>query len=202
MPRPSASRQRIIEAAEARFVERGYGSTTIEGIARSAGVAVQTVYYGFGTKAAILAAVLDARIAGDHDPAPVIERDWVGLVEGAPDAAAAIEAVVGRAVEVVARAAPVYEVVARASTDPEIGRLLDRTRRARRTDQRRLVELLAGAGHLHPGLELDTAADAFYALVNEELHQLLVVDCGWDLGRFRAWTVEVVAAQLGVSRAR
>jgi AcrR family transcriptional regulator len=198
MPRTSRSRRPVVEAAEALFVAHGYASTTIEGIARQAGVAVQTVYYLFGTKPTLLAAVLDARIAGDHDPEPVIDRAWDDLVHGATGPAGAVEAVVARAVDIVARAAPVYAVVASAATDPEVGELLARTRRARRADQRRIVELLAEAGHLHPSVDVDTAADAFYALVNEELHQLLVVDCGWNLERFRAWTVAQVASSLGL----
>ena len=70
---------------------------------------------------------------------------------------------------------------------PRSARCSTRNRRDRRADQRRLVEMLAEAGHLRAGLDVDTAADVFYAVVNEEVFQLLVVDCGWDVDRFGSW---------------
>src|SRR5262245_43340991 len=69
-----ATRRRIREAAERLFVRHGYLSTTIEAIAAEAAVAVQTVYFVFGTKHALLAEVLDVATAGDEAPAPIRER--------------------------------------------------------------------------------------------------------------------------------
>ena len=91
---------------------------------------------------------------------------------------------------------PVYEVVRRAAADPEVGALLDANRRDRRADQRRLVELLAEAGHLRAGLEVDTRPTSSTPSVNEEVFQLLVVDCGWDLDRFGTWLGGMLADQL------
>lgn len=192
----SRSRERIIEAAARLFVDRGYVATTIEDIAGGAEVAVQTVYYVFGTKHSILAAVLDASIAGDHEPVPVIERPWVDRLRDETDVTAAVDDLVAELVTIIARAAPVYEVLCRAATDPDVGELFARTRRRRRTDQRNLVEALWRNGHLRADLDLNTAADIFYALVNEEIYLLLVADCGWDLERFRHWTTDVVRDQL------
>jgi AcrR family transcriptional regulator len=53
-----------VDAASRLFTERGYVATTVEAIARAAGIAPATVYQGFGTKQAILARVLDQAIAG------------------------------------------------------------------------------------------------------------------------------------------
>jgi AcrR family transcriptional regulator len=207
MPEPAAApdrrrersrrtRARVVEAATALFVEHGYLGTTIEAVAERAGVAVQTVYYVFGTKRALLAAVLDASIAGDAEPVAVLDRPWFDALATAPDAATAVERMVTAGVEIIARAAPVHEVVRRAATDAEVGALLDRNRAGRRSDQRRLVEVLAGAGHLRAGLDVDTAADVTYALLNEEVFQLLTVDCGWSLDRFRQWAIDLMVQQL------
>ena len=190
--RAGRSRERIIDAAAHLFVERGYVTATIEDIAAHAGVAVQTVYYVFGTKRNVLAAVLDTHIAGDHELVPVAEQAWVDDVAAATDPAAAIETLVAAAVGIIARAAPAYEVVRRAAADPEIGELLAQNRASRRADQRRLVEALWRGGQLRPDLDLDSAADVFYGLLNEEIYALLVVDCGWDLDRFRAWATDVI----------
>ena len=97
---------------------------------------------------------------------------------------------------ILARAAPIYEVVRRAAADPEVGALLDDNRRRRRDDQRRLVEVLRRSGHLRTGLDVDTAADVFYALLNEEVFLLLTADCGWDVDRFRRWATALMAHEL------
>ncbi len=194
--RSQRTRARVIDAAAQLFVDRGYLATTIEGVAERAGVAVQTVYYAFGTKRALLASVLDASIAGDVEPVPVVDRPWVESLASSPDAASAISLLVESAVDIVARVSPVYEVVRRAAADPDVGALLDDNRRRRREDQRRLVEILQQAGHLRPGLAVDTAADVVYGLVNEEVFQLLTVDCGWDVDRFRRWATALMLDQL------
>ncbi len=53
--RAAVTRRRILDAARHRFFEDGYAATTLKAIASEAGVAVQTVYAVFGSKAAILA---------------------------------------------------------------------------------------------------------------------------------------------------
>ena len=53
--RASVTRRRILDAARRRFYEDGYAATTLKAVAAEAGVAVQTVYGVFGSKAAILA---------------------------------------------------------------------------------------------------------------------------------------------------
>jgi AcrR family transcriptional regulator len=196
------TRARIVEAAARLFVEQGYLGTTIEAIANAGGIAVQTVYYVFGTKRNVLSAVLDATIAGDVEPVPVLERPWIDRLADEPEAARALELLVDDAMAIVARTAPIYEVVRAAAADPEVGILLTDNRRHRRADQRRLVEMLAAAGHLRADLDLDTAADVLYALLNEEIFHLLVVECGWDLARFRSWLTALLVDELIDSRPR
>src|SRR5512146_2651000 len=53
--RAAVTRRRILDAARRRFFEEGYAATTLKAIAAEAGVAVQTVYAVYGSKAAILA---------------------------------------------------------------------------------------------------------------------------------------------------
>ena len=185
-----------MDAAARRFVERGYLGTTMEAIADSAGVAVQTVYYVFGTKRNVLASVLDVQIAGNADTVPVARQTWVDEIAAVPHAHAALELLAERAVGILARAAPIYDVVRRAASDPEIAELLTANRAARRSDQRRLIELLGAAGHLRPGLDVETAADILYGLLNEEVFLLLTADCGWSTEQFGRWVTAVLVHEL------
>jgi AcrR family transcriptional regulator len=190
------TRAQIVAAATGRFIERGYLATTIDAVAADAGVAAQTVYYVFGTKRNLLAAVLDASIAGDGDQVAVLDRPWFEDLAEAPDAITAIERLVAEGVAILARAAPIYDVVRAAAADPEVSELLEANRRGRRDDQRRLVELLHAGGHLRRDLDVDTAADVVYGLLNEEVFLLLTRDCGWEQERFHGWVGTVVAQQL------
>src|SRR5688500_18974451 len=52
--RRAESEARLIAAASARFVERGYAATTLADVAEQAGLAARTVYVRFATKAELL----------------------------------------------------------------------------------------------------------------------------------------------------
>src|SRR5215211_3563003 len=113
--RSRVTRARVVDAAGRLFVEHGYVATTIEDVAERAGVAVQTVYYVFGTKPNLLSAVLDASIVGDVEPVPVVERAWVEALRDQHDITSAMERLVDDSVAILARTSRVYEVVRRAA---------------------------------------------------------------------------------------
>lgn len=194
--RSRRTRGRVIDAATQRFIDHGYVAATIGGVAEAAGVAVQTVYYLFGNKRTLLAAVLDASIAGDLEPVPIVERPFLDEVRNEPDATAALTRLVAETVTIVARAAPIYEVIRRASADPEVGALLEENRRLRREGQRELMAVLHRSGHLRPDVTLDSATDIYFGIMNEEVLQLLVGGCGWDVERFRRWTTTLMLREL------
>lgn len=191
--RSRRTRQRIISAAIDLFVQDGYLTTTIERIADHAGVAVQTVYYSFGTKRQLLAGALDASVAGDLDSHP-LQLPWVQLLRAEPDPVAALELLTTGAIEIVARAAPIYEVIRAGAADPEVAELLTDNRRERYLRQRDLVGILQDSGHLRT--DLDQATDTFYALVNEDVFQLLVGERKWDHDRYRRWVTSILRQQL------
>src|SRR3954451_23616995 len=117
--RSARTRARIVETAAGLFLAEGYLATTIEVVAEQAGVAVQTVYYVFGTKPNLLAAVLDVTIAGDPEPVPTLQRPWVEELRAETNHAQAVECLVDASVAIVARTSPVYEVVRQAAGDSE-----------------------------------------------------------------------------------
>src|SRR5215472_13049920 len=68
------TRRRVLDAATAVFLDRGYGGATIRAVAAGAEVSVPTVEALFGTKARLLKAAIDVAIAGDDEPVPVLDR--------------------------------------------------------------------------------------------------------------------------------
>ena len=141
-------------------------------------------------------AVVDVAIVGDEDGPPLIARAWAEELAQLTDADDAVGHLVRGSVEILARVAPIYEVLCRAATDPDVGRLFASVRANRRSDQQALVHTFAAAGHLRRGLDVDEAADIVYALVNEEVYLMLVGDCGWSLDRLRTWLTETLRQQL------
>ena len=59
----ASTRDLLIDAAERLFAAQGFEATTIRGITREAGVNVAAAHYHFGSKEALLRAVLDRYIA-------------------------------------------------------------------------------------------------------------------------------------------
>src|SRR6478735_10920326 len=74
--RARATQWRIVKAAFALFCERGYAGTTMAQIAEAAGVAVQTVYFSFHTKAAVLSRAYDFAVMGEGDPQVPWDQPW------------------------------------------------------------------------------------------------------------------------------
>uniref|UniRef100_UPI001C3F2E52 TetR/AcrR family transcriptional regulator n=1 Tax=Microtetraspora fusca TaxID=1997 RepID=UPI001C3F2E52 len=70
------TRRRILAAALELFVRDGYGATNLQDVADKAEVAVQTIYFVFGNKRALLKELVDVTIAGDDEPVAMMDRPW------------------------------------------------------------------------------------------------------------------------------
>jgi AcrR family transcriptional regulator len=197
-----ATRSAILDAARAAFIERGYGGSSIAGIAGRAGVSPETVYATFGTKRAILAALVDVSIAGDDEPIEISERDWVRELRNEPDRRRRVEILASNGRSILERRAPIDEVVhGAAAADPEIRSLLEAGRSARHAGQRELLGIVAGARGFRTGLTLDDAADTLFALGSPEVYLLLTVARGWSARRFEAWYADAIMSLLSDGQA-
>src|SRR5690554_2448277 len=68
------TRADVLAAAMALFAEQGWAGTTLAAIADEAGVSVETIYNGFGSKKALLREAFDVAVVGDAEPIPLAER--------------------------------------------------------------------------------------------------------------------------------
>ena len=88
--RARATRLRMIHAAQRVFIARGYAGARMIDIATEAGVAVQTVYFTFHTKAELLQACYELAVLGEDDPRPPPAQPWHTAMLDARDGRAAI----------------------------------------------------------------------------------------------------------------
>lgn len=185
------TRRRITEAATELFVDEGYVTTTVVGIAERAGVSPATIYQAFGTKQAILERALDVVIAGDDSPVAVLDRQWVRNATGEGDPRRRLELIVRGVTAIAARAAPLMEVLRdAAAVEPGLRVVLDERHRRRYESQRVMVDALIGGRSLRPPLTPRRAADIFFALVGHDMYRLLVRQRGWSISAWQRWVVE------------
>lgn len=191
------TRRRIVEAALALFLDRGYVATTVEAIARGARVAPATVYQAFGSKPAVLAAALDVAIAGDTQPLAVLDRDWVRAVGREPDPVRRLVRVVSHTTEIAARTAAIKEVIRdAAATEPDMRDLIHRDDEQRRRTQRALVDLIRRDRPPSGPAAARKAADSFSALMTSEAYALVVGRLGWTMAEWRRWLVRILQREI------
>src|SRR5689334_20644451 len=176
-----ANRQRMREAAQTLFTTRGYSATSMQAIADEAGMAVQTLYFTFRTKRALLSELLDVAIAGDDEPVPTLERPRVLAAIDNPDPVAQLRELAGIAREIYERVAPVLQVVAHAAPgDPEIHELWMTNNAQRAVVMERFITALATKTPLREGLDTSMAIDIALALQSPEMYQFFTTRRGWS----------------------
>jgi AcrR family transcriptional regulator len=187
------TRRRILDTARQLLVTNGYTGTTIEGIARAAGVSVQTVYNSIGNKAAVLATVYDTTLAGDDAPIPIAERPTFQamLAERSGRRCLARYAALGR--ELGERAAPLVATVWAEAGNPEVRALTDKAERQRARGAAAVARHVADRFGLAPGLTVDQAADILWTLTAPEAMIRLVQNRGWTWERYEAWLAKAMA---------
>lgn len=196
--RAKATRRRIAEAALVRFSGHGYAATTMDAIANDAGVAVQTVYFTFHTKAELLIEALTIAGGGPGAPEDVLARDWVAEVINAPTGPRRLALIVEHGNEIYRRVGPLLPAVqAAASVDPDVALawqgLVDR----RRHGMRRVVDdVFAQRRELRAGLDPGLALDLLFGLHRAEVFVAFTVECGWTVERFKAWQFVTLARAL------
>jgi AcrR family transcriptional regulator len=192
-----ATRGRIIAAATAQFVERGYGATLLEQVAEQAGVAVQTVYFHFGNKRTLLKEALDVAAVGDDEPVPLLQRPWLTEIQQEADPRRVIDLWLANGRSIIERVAPLMRVVRGATgTDPELAAQWDTNQRQTLTAHAVLAQLLAERGALKPGIDLEQARDIAFVTGNVETYLQFSDVCGWTLDQWQQRAGSILCAAL------
>jgi TetR/AcrR family transcriptional regulator, regulator of autoinduction and epiphytic fitness len=191
------TRRAILDAAATLFVEPGYAATPLTAIATEAGVAVQTVYKVFGSKQAILSALVDVTVAGDDEPVALPDRPFVADIRALAGARAKLDRFARHLAELHARQAQVMLALAAAATaDPEAATIWGKNADDRRTGMTLFAADLIATGEVRPEHTADTVADVLWLAMDVRNYDWLVRRRGWPAERFRRWYVDTVAAAL------
>lgn len=182
-----ATRRRIIEAAAALFLDRGYVPTTIDAIAEAADVAVETVYARFGNKASLMVAVKDAAVTEDGS-VPLAQRPELAGLAAETSQARQLEAAAALSRGMLERISPVFAVLRdAAAADGALCDALAADIDRRREFQKTLVGLVHARGPFGDGLCQEQAAETYSALANPDLYLLLTTHHRWTADQYQAW---------------
>lgn len=179
----------MVASATPLFVRDGYVETTMAGIAGAAGVAVQTLYLSFGSKAA----VLEAALAVEPDDQP---NEWLTVVRSEPAGPAALGRYVEHTAVQLDRRYPLDAVLRAAAADPEPAELLVRTRRAALAVHAQAVDELAEKPGFTTDISVQRATEITAALLSHETFGLLAVTQGWPLQDWTDWAAHHLAVDL------
>ena len=174
----AATRARVLRAAKTLFARNGYAATTIAALAEEAGVAAQTLYSAFGSKAAIAISVMEDAVISSG----IREANEAALRE--PDGEKAVRLVA-------AAGSRLY------SLEAELVRLLGAEVAAdfaRISNQHRLQDLTKLATS-SPGVaslfsskqDARRAAVATWAISGIETYDRLVLQAGWSHEEYEQW---------------
>jgi AcrR family transcriptional regulator len=193
------TRRDILATAGSLFRDRGYGGVTMPGIAGEAGVAVETLYRAFGSKAGLFRAVIEAAVAGGTTRAEVRveQRPAIRAVIEERDPRRQVAMYAATQPGIHRRSGPLLRALAGgAAADPELAALWREIEEARLQGQGRFVGMLAERGMLRPGLSVEEGRDGLWALCSVAVWDMLVETRGWSVEQYQAWLTEMLQGLL------
>lgn len=188
------TRRIILEAALSLFGSNGWAATTLTAVAEEAGVSVDAVYSGFGTKSALLMEVVETALVGDDEDAPMADRpDFAVLGEG--DLEERVRAGVRYTMATYQRSVPILQALREAGASDDVAQ-----ERSARFDRDRHELMSVGMTLMMDTAAPDEVTDAVWALVSPEVFVHLRDGRDWDWNRLEDFFVELT--QFAIDRAR
>jgi AcrR family transcriptional regulator len=187
------TRRDILAIAGALFRAHGYAGVSMPAIAGESGVAVETIYRAFGSKAGLFTAVIEAAVAGGAARAdvPVVERPAIRAIQEERNPRRQIELYAATQPGIHRRAGPLLRALsAAAASDAELRGLWEQIEVSRLHGQGGFVAMLADRGHLRHGLAVEEGRDGLWALTSLAVWDLLVTTRGWTAERYERWLAD------------
>lgn len=182
------TRDAVLDAARRLIVTQGYARTTVQQIAESAGVNVDTIYHAVGRKPELLRALVESALSGTTEAVPGAEREYVQRMTATPTAAEKLEIYAGAIAEIHRRLSPIFIALRDAAlTDDACRALWKEISERRARNMRQLAADLRATGELRSDLTDDEVADIIWSMNAAEYWVLLVIERGWTPDRFSSW---------------
>ncbi|MFF5261539.1 TetR/AcrR family transcriptional regulator [Actinomadura viridis] len=177
----------ILNAARRLFAASGYARTPIRTIAEQAGVSPQTIYAHFGSKAGVLAGLVDLMDEEAGFPDLMAEAaELTDPVELLGLLARASRQARERCGDIVAMLA------SGAAVDPQIAATQAEGARRNRLGVQMVLDRVRATGHpVDP-----RATDIAVALMSAGVHDSLVTDSGWSYDDYQAWLTHTLVSTL------
>lgn len=177
----------ILTAARRLFAERGYARTPVRLIAQQAGVAPQTIYAHFGSKAGVLAGLVD--LLDEEAGLP----DLVAKAGELDDPAGLLGLLARASRQVRERCGDILAILnSGAAADPDIAATAAEGARRNRLGAEMVIDRIRRFGHqVHP-----RAADIAIALTSDSVHDTLVTDAGWSHGEYETWLAHILVTSV------
>jgi AcrR family transcriptional regulator len=187
----------VVLAARELFGRDGFRLTTIAAIAKRAGVSAESVYKGFGTKAALAKAVFDLELAGDDEPVPVAARPAMQAIRDEPDVRRKIAMFAAGLAQRQAASARVQILIRDGRhVDDSLGPVWDKLTGEGLTGMTMLGRHLLETGQLRDGMGLDEVRDVLWNYLAIDAYERLVLTQGWPPERYSAWLAHALTSAL------
>ncbi len=180
----------MIDAAYKLFTERGYG-VPLTDIAKEAGVAVQTLYFTFHTKAELMSAVLHLAVLGEDLPPSPLDQPWFEKMLAEPDPRRALQRFCDGSTDIFVRVGPLSPSISR-SGDPDVDAMWASAEQLRVDGYRRVMGALLKKARLRRGLSIDEATDISFVLLSPQLFHQVVTLRAWSVDRWRKWIAQTL----------
>jgi AcrR family transcriptional regulator len=183
------TRARILDAASTRFVERGYGRTTMKDIADQAGVARDTVHAVFGSKAQVLTALIDQRLVPDGSVANVTQRPDAQAIKDERDQRRQIELFARFISTTSTQVRPIFEILrTAAAVEPEMEAVFEQMDRFRLQNMQVYAKWFAARGPLR--VSTRRAGEIIWTLTSPDVARMLCDELGWSQARHASWLAD------------
>jgi len=192
-----ARRRTVVLAARELFERDGFRVTTVAAIAAHAKVSAESIYKGFGSKAALAKAVFDVVIAGDDEPVPVAQRPAMQAIRDEPDVRLKIAMFVDGLAQRQARSARVQMLIRDGRhVDDSLAPIWAKLNEEGMVGMTMLGRHLLETGRLRDGIDLHEVRDLLWNYLAIDSYERLVLSQGWSLERYAHWLARAITSAL------
>jgi AcrR family transcriptional regulator len=192
--RAAQTRVRILDAAYRLLLAGGYEATTIQMVADAAGVAVQTVYFVFGTKARLLSEVENRVVLGNAPSEQWRERPWVTQMQQETDPRKLLAIFIEVDTDIKSRISPFVSALGPAF--PSDATSVASRDRGRDEFFGFVVGRLDAIGALRDGMTPSHAMDIIRVVNTTEAYADLTTRRGWTVADWKEWLTNLLSGQL------